>query len=100
MRHRWPVPGRAPLVRTCSTRPPSAFAIAAHMPQIVEVQTRHASVRARGVPDLPEVGPAQLAALRADKDQAPLPWLGEPVQVPAQLRHKLGREGDGPTTGP
>jgi hypothetical protein len=65
---------------------------ATHLPQIVKMQTRHASLRARSIPERTEVRPAQLGAVRPDKDQAPVPRLGEPFQMPAQFRHQLGGE--------
>ena len=47
-----------------------------------------------------EVRAAELAALRADEDEASLPWFGEPLQVPADLRGDLGWERHRAPTGP
>ena len=48
---------------------------------------------------LVEVRAAQLAALRADEDEPPLPRLGEPFEVPSDLRGDLGGERDGALPG-
>jgi len=47
-------------------------------------------------PDIAEVGPAQLAAQRAHKNQSVVAGLGEALQMPAQFVRNLAREGNGP----
>ena|SRR6516164_8156012 len=64
----------------------------ARMPEIVEVHAGRTSFRAGLDPDPAEVGAPEPRTLGADEDQAPLPRLGEPLQVPADLGHEFGRE--------
>jgi hypothetical protein len=52
----------------------------------VEVETGQADLFASLDPDrLVEIRAAQLAALRSDKDEPPLPRLSEPLEVPSDL---------------
>jgi hypothetical protein len=70
------------------------------MPQVVKVETRQADLFADLAPDrLVEVRAAQLAALRPDEDEPPIPRLGEPFEVPPDLRRDLGGERDGALSG-
>ena len=70
------------------------------MAQVVEVETGQADLRAGLDPDrLAEVRAAQLAALRPDEDEAPLPRLSEPLEVPSDLGSDLFWERDGALTG-
>jgi hypothetical protein len=73
------------------TRAGSGGEGAARMPEIVEVHTGCTGFSGLD-PDPPEVGAPEPCTFGADEDQAPLPRLGEPLQVPADLRHELGRE--------
>lgn len=69
---------------------------ATRVPEIVEVDAGRPGFRAGLDPDPPEVGAPEPGTFGTDEDQAPLPRLGEPLQVPADLGHELGREGDRP----
>src|SRR5215469_11658765 len=64
------------------------------------MQLRRARLDSSCIPSRPEVGPAQLGALRPYEYQAALPRLGESVQMPSQLGSKLGREGHSSATRP
>ena len=68
---------------------------AAHMPQIVEMQTRHASLRARGIPDRPEVRPAQLSALRPTKTRPRSPGSANRSKCQRSSGTSSARAGNG-----
>ena len=68
----------------------------ANVSQVVEMHLWCSRPDSGSVPDRAEVGPPQRRSFRADEDQAPLPRLGEALQVPAQLGHKFVRDGDSP----
>lgn len=69
---------------------------AARVAKIVKVQVSCPCCPARLDPYPVEVRPPQARTLGTD--EARLPWLGEPLQVPPNLRRQVSREGNCPAT--
>jgi hypothetical protein len=83
-------------IRSISSRARGGRHRVAGMTEVMQMRSRESGVGERHQPDIPEVGPAQLAAQRAHKDQSVVAGLGEALQMPAQLVNDLAPEGNRP----